>query len=172
METLYYNIYDNELLGDVVLYARGYDIVGLQFGTGNILEGAIRGETEEMFDAIAQLNQYSFGQRKQFELPLVVSGSQFDLKVFQHVVTIPYGKMITYGDVAKAIGEAGKGKEVEKALNHNPLPIFIPCHRVVSDDGKGGTYVGGLDLKKKILRMEIAHAKVDFVVPDYEDPEV
>lgn len=172
MENLFYNVYETELLGPIVIYEKGYDIVCLQLGNGHIKEGAIRNETEEIFDCLMQINQYCFGQRKSFELPLVANGSPFALKVYQYVLGIPYGKMVTYDEVAKAIGEEGKEKEVEEALLKNPLPIFIPCHRVVSKDGKGGSYIGGIELKKKILKMEITHAKTDFVAPsDYQDPE-
>lgn len=169
-EPIYFMVYDTSI-GDITISSRGGDIIGLQFGNKEV-EGGIRGESEILFEAIQQINQYCYAQRKQFELPLFVTGDDFTLKVYQHVISIPYGQTKTYEGVAMAIGEPGKGKEVEAVLLKNPIALLLPCHRVVKNMFLPGDYVGGAELKARILKMERAYANKTFVAPtDYREDD-
>jgi len=104
--------------------------------------------------AKAQLDGYFFCGLRHFELPLAPEGSEFDRKVWQAMLEIPYGQTRTYGEIAKAIG--GEARDVGGACGRNPIPIFIPCHRVM---GAGGTLVGysggkGTETKQALLVLE------------------
>ena len=147
-----YSIYDTAI-GDVTILADEKALVGLLFGAVDP-EGCYNEENAVLYDAIIQLNQYCYGQRKSLEVRLHPPGDSFDRQVFDYVRTIPYGKKMTYEEVAKAIDEPGAGPEVKEVLSRNPIPFFIPCHRVVGENGDIGTYVGGPELKERILKME------------------
>ncbi|MCI1245190.1 MAG: methylated-DNA--[protein]-cysteine S-methyltransferase [Bacilli bacterium] len=164
-----YAVYDTAL-GDVTILSDEKALVGMKFGAVDPL-GAINEENAVLYDAIIELNQYCFGQRKAFDVRLRPEGTDFERKVWDYVRTIPYGKVLTYEDVAKAIGEPRGERSVGMALNRNPIPLFIPCHRVI---GKGGSlvgYIGGLDLKRKLLAMEKTNANRTFVAGEYKDDD-
>jgi methylated-DNA-[protein]-cysteine S-methyltransferase len=104
--------------------------------------------------AKAQLDGYFFCGLRRFELPLAPEGSEFDRKVWQAMLEIPYGQTRSYGEIAEAIG--GNARDVGGACGRNPIPIFIPCHRVM---GAGGTLVGysggkGTETKQALLVLE------------------
>jgi methylated-DNA-[protein]-cysteine S-methyltransferase len=168
--TLRYSVYDTVGVGDVTIIANDKALTGLLFGAIDPA-GAINEENSVLYDAIIELNQYCYGQRKAFDLKLDPEGSDFEKKVWAYVQTIPYGKVVTYEDVAKGIGEPNGERAVGMALNRNPIPLFIPCHRVVGKNNALVGYIGGLDLKKKLLAMEKTNAARTFVVGEYSDPE-
>ncbi len=168
-ETLRYAVYDTAA-GDVTIIAGEKALRGLVFGAIDP-PGAINEENTLLYDAIIELNQYFFGQRKTFDLPLKPFGSEFENKVWAYVLTIPYGETKTYEQVASSIGEPTAERAVGMALNHNPIPLFIPCHRVVGKNGSLVGYIGGLDLKKKLLAMEKTNAERVFHPGNYEDPK-
>ena len=167
--TIRYAVYDTAL-GDVTIIANDKALVGMKFGAVDP-EGALNEENAVLYDAIIELNQFCFGQRKSFDLKLQPEGTDFEKKVWEYVKTIPYGKTVTYEEVAKAIGEPNGERSVGMALNRNPIPIFIPCHRVIGKAGSLVGYIGGIDLKKKILGMEKVNANRVFTAGNYEDPE-
>jgi methylated-DNA-[protein]-cysteine S-methyltransferase len=169
MSTLRYAVYDTAL-GDVTLVADEKHLVELSFGAADP-SAAINEENSVLYDGIIELNQYCFGQRKSFDIRLAPVGSDFEKKVWAYVLTIPYGKTVTYEEVAKAIGEPNGERSVGMALNRNPIPIFIPCHRVIGKNGALVGYIGGLELKKKLLNMEKTNSGRSFVTPAYDDPE-
>jgi methylated-DNA-[protein]-cysteine S-methyltransferase len=106
---------------------------------------------------VAQLQEYFSGARREFELELDLSRSTpFQQSVLQAAKRIPWGAVWTYGQVARAIGKPGASRAVGQALGRNPVPIVIPCHRVVAGDGGLGGYSGGggLESKKWLLRRE------------------
>ena len=158
--TIRYAVYDTAI-GDVTILADEKAIVGLRFGAVDPV-GCINEENAALYDGIIELNQYCYGQRKAFDLKLHPPGDTFDKQVFDYVRTIPYGKTMTYEQVAKAIDEPGAGPEVRDVLSKNPIPFVIPCHRVVGEDGDPGIYVGGVELKQKILAMEKTNADREF----------
>ena len=104
--------------------------------------------------AAVQISEYLAGERKEFTLPLNLEGSEFAVKVWREMATIPYGEVRTYGELAQAIGRPGAARAVGQACIHNPIPIMIPCHRVVGTGGKLTGYAGGLALKKRLLELE------------------
>lgn len=111
-------------------------------------------ETPLLKEAKAQLDAYFAGRLKAFELPLAPAGTEFQMKVWNALCTIPYGETITYGQLAERIGNANASRAVGMANSRNPLPVFIPCHRVVGTGGKLTGYTGGLDIKVKLLQLE------------------
>lgn len=108
-------------------------------------------------EAIRQLTEYIDGGRRSFELPLRPDGTDFRKKVWRELQRIPYGETITYAELARRVGKPEAYRAVANACGANPLPIFIPCHRVVASGGKSGGYTGGLDIKLSLLETETRH---------------
>ena len=104
--------------------------------------------------AAAELREYFAGQRRQFTVPLAPKGTPFQQKVWKALQEIPYGETRSYKEIAIAAGNEKACRAVGLANNRNPLPIFIPCHRVVGSDGKLVGYAGGLDVKTFLLELE------------------
>lgn len=107
-------------------------------------------------EAVGQLEQYFAGRRESFSLPLDLYGTTFQKQVWQALTTIPYGERRSYKQMAEAIGSPKAVRAVGGANNRNPIPIIIPCHRVVGADGSLTGYAGGLDLKQLLLGLEDA----------------
>ena len=104
--------------------------------------------------AAAELTNYFAGQLREFTVPLAPKGTPFQQKVWAALRAIPYGETRSYKELAIAIGNEKACRAVGMANNRNPLPIFIPCHRVVGSDGKLVGYAGGLDVKTFLLELE------------------
>jgi methylated-DNA-[protein]-cysteine S-methyltransferase len=104
--------------------------------------------------AAVQLEEYLAGRRTEFTVPLEPEGTAFDHRVWDAVGAIPYGETVTYGEIARAIGNPNGARAVGTANGRNPIPIIIPCHRVVAAGGKLGGYGGGLPLKRRLLDLE------------------
>ena len=111
-------------------------------------------ETPLLERTAVQIYEYLQGRRHGFTVPLAPQGSDFALKVWKEMSSIPYGEVRTYGDLAKAIGRPGAARAVGQACNRNPISIIIPCHRVVGAGGKLTGYAAGLALKERLLRLE------------------
>jgi methylated-DNA-[protein]-cysteine S-methyltransferase len=105
-------------------------------------------------DAVDQLEAYFAGQRTDFDLKLSMAGSEFQRRVWQALLTIPYGETRSYGQIADQIGAAGAARAVGLANGHNPIAIVVPCHRVIGANGSLTGYGGGLDRKRSLLEME------------------
>ncbi len=117
-------------------------------------EGRDFKETALLKEAKAQLDAYFAGKLKDFSLPIAPAGTNFQLKVWKVLQTIPYGETITYGQLAERVGNAKASRAVGMANSRNPLPIIIPCHRVIGANHKLTGYTGGLDIKIKLLNLE------------------
>ena len=104
-------------------------------------------------DARRQLDEYFAGNRRRFDLPLAPRGTAFQRRVWQALLSIPYGGTITYGELARRVGNLRAARAVGRANGANPIAIIVPCHRVVATGGIGG-YGGGLDIKRKLLTLE------------------
>ncbi len=104
--------------------------------------------------ALDQIAEYLDGQRREFDLPLDVRGTEFQRRMWAAVAGIPYGETRTYAEVAAVIGKPKAVRAVGAANGANPLPLVVPCHRVVGSDGSLTGYGGGLDVKRKLLEME------------------
>ena len=105
-------------------------------------------------EAAAQLDEYFTGKREAFDLRLLPLGSDFELAVWAELTRIPYGETHTYGAVAKAVGEPGGAQAVGLACGRNPLPLVVPCHRVIGADGSLVGFGGGLPRKRFLLDLE------------------
>jgi methylated-DNA-[protein]-cysteine S-methyltransferase len=107
-------------------------------------------------EAIRQLRAYFAGERQDFDLPLdwsLISG--FNRQVLRELVSgVPYGSVMGYGDLAGRVGQPGGAQAVGAAMGANPLPVVVPCHRVVESDGGIGGFGGGLETKRKLLALE------------------
>ena len=104
--------------------------------------------------ALGQIAGYIDGQRRDFDLPLDLRGTEFQRRMWAAVAGIPYGETRTYAEIALAIGKPKAVRAVGAANGANPLPLVVPCHRVVGSDGSLTGYGGGLDVKRKLLEME------------------
>ena len=105
-------------------------------------------------DAAAQLGEYFAGERQAFELPLVLEGTAFQQRVWEALRTIGYGDTRSYGDVAATIGRMDRIRALGAAVGRTPVPIIVPCHRVIGADGSLTGYGGGLDRKRWLLQHE------------------
>ena len=106
-------------------------------------------------EAEHQLGEYFAGERRDFDLPVAADGTEFQRKVWAYLRTIPYGETVTYGQVATDLGyEVGISRAVGAANGANPIPIVVPCHRVIGANGKLTGYAGGLDRKTTLLELE------------------
>ncbi len=111
-------------------------------------------DEERLSEPIKQLNEYFYGTRTSFQLPLDLRGTPFQLKVWQVLQTIQYGETMSYKQVAERIGMPKAVRAVGGANNQNPIPIIIPCHRVIGSNGALVGYGGGLDKKAHLLALE------------------
>lgn len=121
----------------------------------NRTEAALCSPEEPLLaDCARQLAEYFSGARRVFDLPLHPVGTTFRMKVWSELQQIPYGQTITYGELARRVGNARGARAVGGANHHNPISIIIPCHRVIGADGSLTGYGGGLDMKEALLRLE------------------
>jgi methylated-DNA-[protein]-cysteine S-methyltransferase len=113
----------------------------------------------ELKPHVEQLDSYFNGGLIEFDLPLDLVGSEFQIKVWNALRTIPYGETRTYGQIARQVGQPRATRAVGLANNQNPIAIVVPCHRVVGADGSLTGYGGGLPRKKWLLTHEATHAR-------------
>lgn len=122
---------------------------------GTLPDGRGRGEETPLLRAAREeLLAYFAGERRDFDLPLDPAGTDFQRAVWEALRAIPYGGTRTYGEIAAAVGRPKAVRAVGQSNHVNPLPIFIPCHRVVGKNGALTGYAGGLDLKRALLALE------------------
>jgi methylated-DNA-[protein]-cysteine S-methyltransferase len=105
-------------------------------------------------EVVRQLQAYFEGKLKDFDLPLVLEGTEFQLLVWRNLQKIPYGETVSYGQLARRIGSPDAARAVGLANGSNPIPIIIPCHRVIGSSGDLTGFGGGLPIKKKLLALE------------------
>jgi methylated-DNA-[protein]-cysteine S-methyltransferase len=129
-------------------------LVGLWMGSPPA--GEILGQRDDdgFADVRGQLAEYFAGSRTSFDLPLRASGNPLQLAVWQLIAAIPYGATRTYGDLARDLGDRTLAQAVGAACGRNPLPVVVPCHRVVGADGSLVGFGGGLDRKRFLLDLE------------------
>ena len=108
-------------------------------------------------EASAQLASYFAGERSDFRLPLRMEGTPFQQRVWRELCEIPYGETISYGELARRVGQPGSARAVGLANGRNPIAIIVPCHRVIGSNGKLTGYGGGLDRKAWLLDHEAGH---------------
>ena len=112
------------------------------------------GASEVLDAAQAQLAEYFAGRRERFALPLDIRGTAFQQRVWQALTRIPFGQTRSYADIARDIGQHRAVRAVGAANGRNPLPIVVPCHRVIGSDGSLTGFAGGVELKRRLLRLE------------------
>ena len=122
--------------------------------------------TDEGFEDVArQFGEYLGGDRRLFEFPVKIKGTDFDRRVWELIAGVPYGETTTYGDLARSLGPGTDPRDVGAAVGRNPLCIVIPCHRVIGSTGKLTGYAGGLGRKRTLLEIEHARALQDGYAP-------
>lgn len=104
--------------------------------------------------AITQIDEYFTGKRRDFTLPLLLTGTEFQSQVWNELLNIPYGSTISYATLAQRIGRPDAVRAVASAVASNPISILVPCHRVVGSDGSLTGYAGGIDAKRILLGVE------------------
>ena len=119
-----------------------------------IAEPAPRDEVDAFVQAAKQLRAYFAGERQTFDLPLAPHGTEFQQSVWSELQRIPYGETTTYSKIAERIGRPAAVRAVGAANGANPIPIVIPCHRVIGASGSLTGFGGGLDVKRRLLAME------------------
>lgn len=159
----YINYYSSPL-GKITLASNGNELIGLWFEGqkyfGSTLNGEYKQKSLPVFEQTAKwLDIYFSGKNPDFTPPLFLSSTSFRNEVWKILLTIPYGKIMTYGEIAKLMAE-NRGVEkmsaqsVGGAVGHNPISIIVPCHRVVGTNGSLTGYAGGVDIKEKLLKFE------------------
>lgn len=111
-------------------------------------------ECDVINNAYKQLLEYFDGSRKEFDIPIKLVGTEFQLKVWNELKNIPYGETRSYGDIAKYINNPKASRAIGGANNKNPIMIIVPCHRVIGVNGKLVGFGAGLDVKKYLLHLE------------------
>ncbi len=139
----------NSPAGIITVTADDKAVIGIEFN--DFCEELCPNNVTEI--AITQLKEYFDGKRKAFSVPLYLNGSEFQMKVWQVLMNIPYGEVRTYGEIASIIGSPKAARAIGGANNKNPIPIIIPCHRVVARGGIGG-FAPGVKYKKILLDTE------------------
>ena len=144
-------------LGPLLLVADEAGLRSIEFVTGNRparINPEWREDIEQLRQPIRQLGAYFSGELETFDLPLKPQGTPFQLAVWQRLCEIPYGETISYGELARRLGNPNASRAVGLANGTNPIAIVIPCHRVIGSNGKLTGYGGGLDIKEKLLALE------------------
>jgi methylated-DNA-[protein]-cysteine S-methyltransferase len=140
-------------IGDLVLVAGESGLAEIRFPEAERLAG--RGAASPVLaEARAQLDAYFAGERRVFELPLELVGSPFFIRVWEAVRAIPFGETRTYGEIAAELGQPRAARAVGLANGRNPLPIIVPCHRLIGAGGALTGYGGGLERKRWLLEHE------------------
>ena len=161
---MFFNDYYNSPIGNITMASDGEDLCGLWFDGQKYFASTVKGETEDktlpVFEQTKKwLDIYFSGNEPDFTLKLSLNGSEFCKAVWDILLTIPYGSVMTYGEIAKILAkQRGVAKmsaqAVGGAMKRNPIAIFIPCHRVVGANGKLGGYFGNDRRKIDLLTLE------------------
>ncbi|WP_415900605.1 methylated-DNA--[protein]-cysteine S-methyltransferase [Neptuniibacter sp. QD48_11] len=143
----------NTALGSLLIKANNSAITSIHFLQDNetlpeLLGNALTNQ------CVSELSEYFAGKRVRFDVPLAPDGTKFQQSVWNALNEIPYGKTCSYGEVAKKIGNPKAARAIGMANNRNPIPIIIPCHRVLGSNGNLTGYAGGLENKSYLLNLE------------------
>lgn len=152
-----YYCYTNSPIGELLLAGDADALTLIGFPSGSMRRDP---EPNWIFnekpfaEAIRQLDEYFNGDRRDFDLPLRLDGTEFQLMVLDELQKIPYGETTSYGAIAKRIGRPKASRAVGAANGRNPIPIVVPCHRVIGTGGDLTGFGGGIDTKEALLRLE------------------
>lgn len=147
-------IYDT-IIGQISIAEKENAITNVFFGRTVKLCEYIIEETPLLKKAHSQLTEYLAGERKEFDLPLKPEGTDFEKNCWNALLTIPYGETLSYGQQAQLLGNPKACRAIGRANGQNPIPIFIPCHRVIGSNGSLTGFAGGLEMKQRLLLLEI-----------------
>jgi methylated-DNA-[protein]-cysteine S-methyltransferase len=140
-------------LGNLTLVGNALALSGLLFPGAQRLDEA--GRNPKVFSHVtAQLDEYFAGQRRKFDLELELQGTPFQLAVWEQLQAIPYGTTVTYSELARRIDRLDRVRAVGGAVGRTPIPIIVPCHRVIGVDGSLTGYGGGIPRKRALLEHE------------------
>jgi methylated-DNA-[protein]-cysteine S-methyltransferase len=160
MSTLYTETLDTPI-GRLVLAADAEGLRHIEFPSNRHpvsragwVPGAEGAAAEILAITARQLREYFEGERREFDLPLAPRGTEFQMQVWHALATIPFGATWSYGELARVIGKPDAMRAVGAANGRNPLPIVLPCHRVIGADGSLTGFGGGLPIKEALLRLE------------------
>ena len=166
METIYYSSFDSPILKKVFVGSTEKGVCRVDFlrtekAFLKKLRGGFRGrvirDDQKNRSALGQLKKYLKGELRRFHCKLDLSGTPFQKKVWSALVKIPYGRTRSYKEIAQSIGRPRAFRAVGNANGRNPIPLIVPCHRVVESDGGLGGFGYGVKVKKKLLDFEKAH---------------
>ncbi|RIV36394.1 methylated-DNA--[protein]-cysteine S-methyltransferase [Micromonospora radicis] len=148
-----WTVLDDSPIGTFSVATDGDGVCGAHFGP---VAGAAEVPGDEVSRrAVAELRAYFTGELTEFGVPInVPRGSEFERAVWREMTRIPYGETLTYGEVARRVGDPGAARAVGVACNRNPIPVVVPCHRIIGAGGKLVGFGGGLDRKVKLLELE------------------
>lgn len=153
-------------VGELLLMSDGTALTGLHFAGGKweleIPEGSVE-DRSRFTDVITQLEEYFEGTRTEFDLALAPTGTDFQLKVWAALRTIPYGETWSYGELARTIGQPNAFRAVGLANGKNPIAIIVPCHRVIGSNGKLVGFGGGMENKQILLSLESGEQELQLV---------
>lgn len=141
-------------VGPLTLVAGAVGIRRCTFGRVEEPRAGEAASAAMLAEGVRQLESHMKGERRGFDVPLDVRGTPFQRLVWEALMGIPYGTTVSYGEVAARVGNAKAVRAVGGANNRNPLPIFVPCHRVVNSNGALHGYGGGLEAKRWLLTLE------------------
>lgn len=149
-EEIFYSEYDTPA-GKIEIGATEKALVSLRFGKSN---RAGKFESPICAEAYRQLTEYFAGRRRNFDLPLEIKGTEFQERVWNELLKIPYGETRSYKDIAESVGNPKAARAVGMANNKNPIAIIIPCHRVTAANCSAGGYAYGTEIKEILLGIE------------------
>lgn len=157
---MYYSTDYSSPLGEMVIVSDGEAICGVWFYgqkyfLSSIKEKIIQKDDLAIFKEVKEwFDDYFKGLNPEINFKLKPEGTEFRLRVWKILTEIPYGKTVTYGQIASRLSHAMSAQAVGGAVGHNPISILIPCHRVLGADGKLTGYAGGIDRKMALLKLE------------------
>lgn len=152
-----YYCYLNTPIGELLLAGEAGALAMIGFPKGSMRrdpEADWIYNEKPLATARQQLEEYFAGDRKDFDLPLKIEGTEFQVSVLNALQEIPYGQTVSYGEIARRIGRPKAVRAVGAANGRNPIPIVVPCHRVIGSSGDLTGFGGGLDTKEALLRLE------------------
>ncbi|KAK8813100.1 hypothetical protein WA158_002692 [Blastocystis sp. Blastoise] len=150
----YYYIRHSTILGTLTFIEHNKKLTNILFEKDEVPARMINKKTKLLEEVSNQIDSYLDGERKSFTIPLDPKGTPFMLSIYKSLQKVPYGKVTTYGSLASSINNTKAVRAVGSALHKNPIPIIIPCHRVINKNGDLGEFGGGVPLKKILLKLE------------------
>jgi methylated-DNA-[protein]-cysteine S-methyltransferase len=141
-------------VGRLVLESDGDVLIGIWLPSGSVTARSAGDDAPPVLkETVTQLEEYFAGERTEFDVPMELDGTEFQKEVWAELSRIPYGETISYGELARRVGRPKGPRAVGQANGKNPIPIIVPCHRVLAGNGIGG-YGGGLPMKRALLAVE------------------